>query len=513
MTRSELVLIIDLGTSSCKASLFKWDGQLAGHGSASYPERNPRPTWAEQLPEDWWVAAGQSTREALRCSESIPGQIAAIGVTGQMHGVLAVNGKGAPLTPCLTLRDRRAIAELQEITTLLSLDEVYRITGDRLAASLPPAKIRWMRKHWPEIDRKAQAYLAPKDYLRLCFTGTIATEVIDAAGMLFFDLRSRTWSLPIVEATGISPDKLPPIRAPWDLAGYLTGDAARHLGLLPGTPVYMGAGDDIEFLGYGIVGPGSALEHIGSTGSIMACVDRPVTDPAMTIELYPHIDPSLWLAGGSVSAAGSAMDWVCRVLLGHDQPGVETLLEIATTPGPPSWPPLVFLPYLAGERCPIWNPSARGGWLGLTLSHERHDLLRSALEGVVFALRHVLETIEGLAIPIPWLAVQRSGQDDRWLAMRANVYGRPLRVVGTTDATARGTLIVTGLGAGLYNNLEAGLAATQGTEEVIESDPLLAKQYEKSYALYRQISAVCQSLFAHFSSPRHESEVWDESGD
>lgn len=507
MTRSELVLILDLGSSSCKASLFTADGRLAGYGSASYPERHPRPTWAEQRPEDWWAAAGQSTREALCLSASTPGQIVAIGVTGQMHGVLAVDGKGMPLTPCLTLRDRRAVVEAEEITAWLGLDQVYHITGARLAASLPPAKIRWMRKHWPEIDRQAQAYLPPKDYLRLCLTGTIATEVIDAAGMLLFDLRSRTWSLPIVEAIGISPDRLPPVCAPWDRAGSLSDDAARHLGLLPGTPVYVGAGDDIEFLGYGVVKPGSAMEHIGSTGSIMACVDRPVTDPAMSIELYPHVDPSLWLVGGSVSAAGSAMEWVCCVLLSQDQPDIKALIETATTLESPSQPPLVFLPYLAGERCPIWNPAARGGWWGLTLAHQRQDLLRAAVEGVVFALRHVLETIEELAIPVPWLAVQRAGYDDRWLAMRANVYRRPLRVVGTADATARGALIVTGLGAGLYSSLEAGLAATQDSEEVVDYDPVLAEQYQQRYALYRQISVACQPLFAHFSSPGDDSEV------
>jgi xylulokinase len=330
--------------------------------------------------------------------------------------------------------------------------------------------------------------------------------------MLLYDVRRGAWSETMAAAAQVPLGKLPTIRDPWDLAGALSADAARHLSLRCGTPVYVGGGDDIEFLGYGIVEPGAALEHIGTTGSIMACIDRPVADPAMAVELYPHVEPSMWLVGGSVNAAGGALDWASQVL---DLP-VGADLRVCSPPALDR--PLIFLPYLAGERCPIWEPAAKGCWFGLTLVHQRADLLRAAHEGVCFALRHVLQTIEDLppvpdesrtenpAVSIPYLVTPKSDADAGWLAMRATIYGRPLRVVDTPDPTALGTAIVAGLGAGLYASLAAGVAATRGNDEWLEPDMSQAPRYNQLFALYRELTTTVHPLFSRFSGGLSDNE-------
>jgi len=496
---SDCILTIDVGTTNCKCVIFAQDGAIVGQGTASYPEQYPQPGWVEQKPEDWWTATMASVHEALSAPEIDRQKILAIGLTGQMHGILAMDGSGQALTPCLTLRDGRATAEEKEIVRTLGLERVYRITGARLAPSLPVVKISWIRKNQPDLYKRTRAFLPTKDYVRYLLTGDIATEVIDAAGMLLYDVRDRTWSAEMVQAAGISIDKLPPIRSPWEVAGKLTERAAEQLGLVAGTPVVMGAGDDIECLGFGIVESGISLEHIGTTGSIMTCVDQAVEDPAMAVELYPHVDPSLWLVGGSVNAAGGALDWAQRVFSDEESNGFHALLDRHEGLSPSLDNPLIFLPYLAGERCPIWDPAAKGGWLGLTVAHERTDLLRAVLEGVVFSLRHVLEKIEQMAVPVTSLAVQKPDRDSPWLALRASIYGKSLRVVGNPEPTALGTMILAGMGIGLFTDMAQGVEATRGPEYLIDPDEEAAARYEWLYALYRKVSSTCHPLFSRFT--------------
>jgi xylulokinase len=494
----EYILTIDVGTTNCKCVVFASGGTIVGQGQASYPEQYPQPGWVEQKPGDWWSATVASVHQALSTPEVDRHGILAIGVTGQMHGILAIDDGGRALTPCLTLRDGRATAEENEIVDSLGLEGVYRITGARLAPSLPLAKIDWIRKNHPHLYRRTRAFLPTKDYIRYLLTGDIATEVVDAAGMLLYDVHDRRWSAEMAQAAGISIEKLPPLRSPWEIAGKLGERAAEQLGLVAGTPVVVGAGDDIEFLGFGIVESGMSLEHIGTTGSIMTCVDRPVEDPAIAVELYPHIDPSLWLVGGSVNTAGGAIDWALRVFYGKEPCNLDTILGCGENLLPSLDNPLIFLPHLAGERCPIWDPAAKGGWFGLTLAHEGADLLRAVLEGVTFSLRHVLEKIEEMAVPVSSIAVRKPDQDPAWLALRASIYGKPLRVVANPEPTALGTMILAGIGIGLFADMAQGVEATRGPEYSIDPDEETFAVYEKLYALYRDVSSISHPLFSRF---------------
>ncbi len=493
----EHVLTIDVGTSNCRAVIFSRDGSVVGSGKTAHREHYPQPRWVEQDPNEWWQAIICSVQQALQSCGVKASQIAGIGVTGQMHGLVLLGENGEALTPCLTLRDGRAQAEAEAILDTLGLDEIYRISGARLTASLPASKISWIRKNWPDVFRRARAFLAPKDYVRYRLTGHIATEVLDAAGMLLFDVRARRWSDEMIAVSGVRRDTLPVICDPWDVAGALLDGPAQQLGLAAGTPVMVGAGDDIDFLGFGLLESGATIEHIGTTGSIMACVDRPAPDPALAVELYCHVDPSLWLLGGSVSTAGGALDWAQRALLGNDSRiTLEALLNDSAAWFPSVDSPLIFLPHLAGERCPVWRSEAKGGWLGLTLAHDRVDLARAVLEGVAFSLRRVLERIEQMGVSVQTLRVYGSSPDSAWLALRASVYNKPLRVTSVADPTSLGCMIVTGVGIGLYRDLAEGVSATRPPEHIIQPDEQAASHYERLFRLYEEASSACGHLFS-----------------
>ena len=496
------ILIIDIGTTNCKSTVFAVDGTLMGGGKASYPEHYPQPGWVEQKPEDWWSAVVASVTQALSAAGKRAGEVLAIGVTGQMHGVVPIDKAGQPLGPCLTLRDRRAEAEVEEIVRALSWEGVYHITGARLSPSMPAAKIRWMRQNQPGLYQRACSFLPVKDYIRYVLTGDLGTEAIDAAGTLLYDVRTRQWSAEMADAAGVSLEKLPPLRQPWEMAGTLRGDTAQALGLMEGTPVIVGAGDDVECLGLGLVESGDSLEHLGTTGSIMTCTDRPVDDPAMVVELYPHVAPSLWLVGGSVNAAGGALEWASRMFSGQEVIGLNDILRSREDLSPSASEPIIFLPYLAGERCPIWEPAAKGAWFGLTLSHERTDLLRAVLEGVTFSLKHVLEHIEEMAVPVSSLAVQeRPGENSLWLDLRATIYGRPLRLVQSPEPTSLGTMILAGLAIGLFTDVAQGVKAIVKADRVVQPDDGASLRYEHLYALYKETSAALRPLVSCLAGP------------
>lgn len=489
---SDTILILDLGTSSLKVTLFDTGAQRLARAAAGFPTYHDTPLAAEQSPSGWWDA----TCEAIqKLSEQYSLEhVVAVGVTGQMHAVVPVSDTREALGPALTLRDRRAVSESKRLETELGLETIYRITGARLDPSTPLPKIAWLKNNRPDIVDNAAWFLAAKDFLRLKLTDEVATDPIDAAGMLLYDVRRATWSAELCAAIGLSTEDLPPIRKPTAIAGHLTPDAASALGLSDGIPVIVGAGDDIEFLGVNLTTPGATLEHLGTTGSILSCVENPVLDAKMRVELYPHVDPDLWLLGGSTSNAGGALQWAYRILSESVvADGRLTFPEDAPQDGLPL---LVFVPHLSGERSPVWNPFARGVIHGLSLEHSRDDLIRAIYQGVGLSLRHVLDTIVEIAGPVHTIIETAGGEDAlAWRQMRADIYGRPLVVPASDDATALGTFILTAVALGVYDTIEAGSEAV--VKHVSRVEPRTNRQayYARLNRYYHQVLKSAQLLF------------------
>jgi len=496
MRRRDLILTIDVGLSSCKTVLFKEDGSMVDRAVSVCRSYYPQPGWVEQKPAEWWAAVVSSVRDILNRAEVKEGEVVAISVTGQMHGVVPLGTHGEALGPCLTLHDQRALQETDQIVGDLGLSRIYSLTGARLTASAPLAKICWLGRQQSDIYEKTRFFLSCKDYIKYLLTGDISTDPIEAAGTLLFDIHKGIWSEMLLEACRIPSHKLPPVRPPWALAGSLKEDAARQLGLAEGIPMVVGAGDDVEFLGAGLIEPGMSLEHFGTTGSILTCVDQPVNDSSLVVELYPHLDPSLWLLGGSVNNAGGALAWASRNLYGNDEKHVWEIFKSQNQLKPRLDNPLVFLPYLTGERCPIWNPQAKGVWLGLTVEHDRDDMFRAVAEGVVFSLRQVMEKIEELAMPLTSIAVIDSSEDSAsWLGLRASIYNRKLRLIANPEPTSLGAMVVAGLGIGLFSSLRAGVESVVSVRDSVLADTHLVEDYSRLYELYREAVARCSPLF------------------
>lgn len=462
---SPLVLAFDVGLTRVKTGLVDLEGTLVGSAAVAYPTRRNRTRLAEQDPKDWWDAMKHSAGLlGARHSDAIP-RVAAVSVTGHMHALLCVDSAGEPLGPAIVLGDTRAKDSAAWIANELSQSTIHRITGTRLEASMPAAKISWIAEHEADQWSKTSLVMGVKDYIRMRLTGDKLTDPIDATATSLFDIGANRWSPEMLEAAGVSEDRLPEVRPPESFAGELLTQSAVELGLKPGIPVVVGAGDDIEVLGRGLIEHGSTLEHIGTTGSILCVLDRPIFDPALALEIYPHALPGLWVLGGSMTAAGAAIEWAARTL-GFDS--VSQSMESLTSRSERNDAPL-FLPNLAGSRVPEWNSHAKGAWVSLGIVTDREDLMYASFEGVAFGLAEIFDLVTTLAASRSRLRATGASDEDSWLRVRVAAYGESL-AVSDVDSTAIGAAMLAAGGLGLHKDVHSAVAAMKPRERVIEPD-------------------------------------------
>jgi xylulokinase len=496
MGASPAVLVLDLGLSNCKANVFTMDGQSLGRSTVAYATYHPQRGYAEQDPEEWWGAVCQATARLWEADPGLAGRIESISVTGHMHALVPLDGRNQPLSRAIVLGDQRSVDSARQIVAELGLKIIYHITGARMEESMPAARIHWLKTHVADIFHATQLFTGCKDYVRGRMTGGDRfTDPIDACATSLYDLRDGTWSPDLMRVSGITPDRLPEISPPASLAGELQPGAARSLGLRDGIPVVVGSGDDVEVLGAGLVTAGRSIEHFGTTGSFLTCTDELVYDPEMALEVYPHVDPNLWVVGGSITSAGAALAWAADVLGYQDVEGflAASAHSLSDSPGYP----LVFVPHLSGERCPNWNPQVRGSWLGLSNDHTRMDLMRAAFEGTAHALNSILKRIVSLAGEQSAVyVVYRQGDSADWLQLRANTYGKPLHVLDSTGPTALGAMILGAVGIGAYPSIHEAVDAVVGVVRSIEPDPASRDLLVHQSALYEQTQAALAPIWS-----------------
>ncbi len=482
-----MLLGLDLGTSSVKALLMGEDGSALGEGSAPYPVMAPRPGWAESSPEDWWSAVLQATDAAVGRRGA---GVKAVGLSGQMHGVVLTDARGLPLRPAILWADARSGAELA----------AYRaLDGDlRLRLANPPAvgmagpSLLWLRDNGQDEYTSARWALQPKDWLRMRLTGEIGAEPSDASATLLYDLPADDWSYPAIEALGLRAELLAPLIPSAVVGGTLAGGAAGELGLGEGLPVAAGAADTAAaMLGAGLLRPGPVQLTVGTGGQIVTPKESPDPDPRLRTHLYRGAGPGLWYSMAAIQNAGLALEWV-RTVLGVSW---EEVYEEAFAV-PPGAGGVVFLPYLSGERSPRFDPGARGAWTGLGLDNTRGHLLRAALEGVAFALREGLEALEDLGITAPELRLAGGGASggpggsgDPWRQLLADVLGRPLWLLRdeiSSVASARGAALLAGLASGVYSAAEDTLPLTPEPERSVRPGEA-GEDYRAAYERYKEL--------------------------
>lgn len=437
-----MLLGIDLGTGSVKALLLATDGTVLGEAASSYPVHAPHPGWAESDPADWWSAVAIAVRTVVKDRAD---RIQAIGLSGQMHGVVLADEEGTPLRSAILWADTRSSGMLDAYR---SLDAgMQNRLANPIAAGMAGPSLLWLREHEPDVYTAARWALQPKDWLRLRLTGVAVAEPSDASGTLLYDLLSDCWAIEIMEDLKLRADWLAKLMPSSSIAGYLTAVASEYLGLPVNLPIVAGAADTAAAaFGNALLVPGSVQLTIGSGAQIVTPRSQPIVDPQCRTHLYRAAVPDQWYTLAAIQNAGLALEWV-RSILGLSWSQVYT--EAFSVP--PGCEGLTFLPYLTGERTPHLDPHARGGWVGLGRHHTRAHLMRAALEGVAFSLRQGLEAIAVTGVIATELRLAGGGTlETAWKQLLADVLRIPLYTSTVAAASARGAAILAGMGIGVY---------------------------------------------------------------
>lgn len=379
-----------------------------GLSREEYPILSPSPGWAEQAPERWWHATCRAIGRLVATGGVKPQDVTAVGLSGQMHGLVLLDRGGSPLRPAIIWLDRRSEEECGEIEGRIGKEKLYHICGIPAATGFFGPSLLWVRRHRPADYEKAYVAVLPKDYLRFRLTGQLATDATDASGTLLFDITRRSWSREIVDALGLREDLLPPPLEPAEVAGRISGSAADETGLAAGTLVAAGGGDQaMAAVGCGIVVEGVVASTLGTGGQLTTAVSKVVVDLHCRIHTLCHATPDLWLLTGAILSAGLSLRWFHENILATEAVpggscGIDPYesLSLEAEKAEPCSRGLVFLPYLSGERTPHMDPRAKGCFVGLNLSHTRAHLVRAMMEGVVFAMKDSLSIFCELGVPV-----------------------------------------------------------------------------------------------------------------
>lgn len=495
MTHLPYLIGIDVSTTATKALLIDASGEVKAVASSEYAYDTPRPLWAEQDPALWWDGTVASIRRVLAEAGADSADVAAIGLTGQMHGLVLLDSGGQVLRPAILWNDQRTGAQCDEIRARLGRERLIQITGNDALAGFTAPKILWVREHEPEVYARARRVLLPKDYVRYRLTGEFASDKADGAGTLLMDLRERTWSREVLEALEIPAEWLPPLFEGTEVTGRISAQAAEATGLKAGTPVVAGGGDQAaQAVGVGAVAPGIVALTLGTSGVVFASTDEPVIEPDGRLHAFCHAAPNRWhLMGVMLSAAGS-LRWHRDTFA----PGVayDTLLAPAEAV-PVGCEGLLFLPYLTGERTPHPDPLARGAFVGLTVRHALPHLTRAVLEGVAFGLRDSFELMRQAGLP-PVRQVRVSGGGARsplWRQILADVLQVELVTVNTTEGAAYGAGLLAGVGTGVWPEVGAACAATVLLTGSVVPTAEPSERYQSLYQQYRALYPALKPTF------------------
>jgi xylulokinase len=497
------LLGIDLGTTGVKAALFTaGDGRVLSSAFIDYPLMHPQIGWAEQDPADWWQATVTAIRTCLvgGVRQNVqPEDVRGIGLSGQMHGVVLLDDENRVLRPCIIWADQRSEAQCRWITERVGAARLLELVSNPALPGFSAPKLLWVRDNEPDIFARTRKMLLPKDYIRYRLTGKLAMEISDAAGTCLLDVKQGRWSREVLEALEIDPALLPPVVAADTVCGTITEEVAALTDLLPGIPVAGGGADNAcAAVGNGVVRPGLALVSIGTSGVVLAYAGTPQVDmsgPIPRVHTFNHAVPQAWYLMGVTQGAGLSLHWV-RDNIGLPERALESwtgldaydLLMKEAESVPAGSDGLLFLPYLQGERTPHLDAYARGGWIGLTASHDRRHLIRSVLEGVAFSLKDCSTIIQGQGLPIEQVRVTGGGaKSPLWRQIIADVLGIELVTTNATEGPAFGAALLAGVASGLYTSVEQACDATVRVIEHTEPRPETERIYAQAYETYRAL--------------------------
>jgi xylulokinase len=449
-----ILIGLDVGTTGVKAVAITPDGEIVASAEESYPLSTPQPGWAEQDPEDWWRAS----QKALAALPEGP-----IGLSGQMHGLVALGDGDRVLRPAMLWNDQRTGEECAEIERRLGLDRLISLTGNRALTGFTAPKLLWLARNEPEVYAQIRSILLPKDYVRLRLTGEHAIDVAEASGTLLFDVGARQWSQEVCAALEVPTEWLPPAFESTEVGG--AGDQAAAA------------------LGVGIVEPGPLSVVLGTSGVVFSVLPAYAPDREARVHVFCHASPGMWHAMGVMLSAAGSLSWF-RNVVGTPYGALDD--EAAR------WEPgaegLLFAPYLQGERTPHADPDVRGAFTGLSLRHDRGALARAVLEGVAYGLRDSLELLRALGCEPTVGRISGGGaRSDLWVRIVASVLGIPLERTESDAGSAFGAALLAGVREGVFADAAQAASRCVRVRERIDPDPGWAAAYDEGYQRFRDL--------------------------
>ncbi|MEG0766922.1 MAG: xylulokinase [Clostridia bacterium] len=500
---------IDIGTSGTKTALYDEAGLLQAEYTAAYPLYQPQNGWAEQEPEDWWNAVVTGIRAVLAKSRRCVEDIAGIGLSGQMHGLVMLDCAGQVLRRAIIWCDQRTVAECEEITNRVGYERLIAITANPALTGFTASKLLWVRNHQPELYARCAHVLLPKDYIRWKLTQTYATEVSDASGTQLLDIPKRAWSPEVLERLEIDLALLPRVYESPEITGTLTVQAARETGLKADTPVVGGAGDNAAAaVGTGTVRAGRAFTTIGSSGVVYAHTDHVTIDPKGRVHTFCCAVPGAWHVMGVTQGAGLSLKWFRDQFCGAEKQAAEALdqdpyvlLNQEAALSPIGANRLLYLPYLMGERTPHLDPHARGVFFGLSAMHQRRDLLRAVMEGVSYSLMDCLSVFEEMGQQVTQMTACGGGaKSPLWREMLADIYGCDIMTLRNQEGPALGVAILAGVGTGIYRSVPEACDALLTAHAVQSPNMQRQARYAPYYQCYRALYPALREEFVRLAT-------------
>jgi xylulokinase len=503
------LLGIDIGTSGTKTLICDHRGQVLATATAEHDLYSPKPGWSEQDPRQWWSATCQATAAVLRKAKVKGDAVTAIGLSGQMHGSVFLADDDQPLRPALLWNDQRTSEQCAEIERRAGgRKKLIAMVGNPALTGFTAPKILWVRQHEPKVYEQTRHILLPKDYIRFCMTGQYATEVGDASGTLLLDVKKRAWNRKLLDLLKIDASLLPACYESHVVSGELHSAAARALGLKAGTPVVGGSGDQpAGAVGNGIVASGIASATLGTSGVVFVHADEPTYDPLGRVHTMCSAVEGKWCVFGCMLAAGGSFQWFRNhmALIELEKAKklkvdpYDLLIQEAQT-APAGCEGLFFLPYLTGERCPHPDPNARGGWIGLSVRHNRAAMIRSLLEGVTFGMADALQIMDGMGIHVKTVRLSGGGARSAfWRQLQADIYARRVACINAQEGPAYGVAILAGVGTGVWKNVPEACKAVIREVADLKPDKKTAALYARTHAQYQRLYPALRDEFARIA--------------
>ena len=487
---------IDTSTTSSKALLIDEKGKVVGVASSPHTLQTPRPLWSEQDPREWWEAVSASIRSVLQQAGIGGESVAAVGLTGQMHGLVLLDEAGNVLRPAILWNDQRTQSQCDEIHTRLGKERFIQITGNVALTGFTAPKILWVKENEPEVYARGKHVLLPKDYIRYKLTGEYAMDKADGAGTVLFDLKKRDWSDEVLTALEIPRDWMPRTFEGPEFTGYVTEEAASLTGLKAGTPVAAGGGDQAaQAVGVGAVEPGIVGLTVGTSGVVFATTPSALIEPEGRLHAFCHAVPGLWHFMGVMLSAAGSLQWY-RDTLAPNVSFDDLVREAESIPAGSEG--LQFLPYLTGERTPHPDPLARGAFIGLTIRHQRPHMTRAVLEGVAFGLKDSFTLIQNAGLGAI-TQVRASGGGTKgalWRQIMASALEAELVTVNTTEGAAYGAAILAGVGAKAWADVASACKACIKITGSTQPDPAQVEAYRQAYPIYQELYPALKSSFS-----------------